>query len=184
MAAMKTPAPHWKYVSKYFIYHSRQLITYVGSWALAAETLDLSITIHLVVLEHSQLGLLALVLDLLWGGVHLLLALLGTSTESQDQVKGGLLLDVVVRKGAAVLELLAGEDQALLVRGNSLLVLDLGLDIVDSVGRLHLKGDSLARQGLHEDLHDCLRSASQYIVFGGGEREIVGSQLSIHSCIH
>jgi hypothetical protein len=45
-------------------------------------------------------------------------------------VESGLLLDVVVGKGAAVLELLAGEDQALLVRGNALLVLDLGLDIV------------------------------------------------------
>jgi hypothetical protein len=44
-------------------------------------------------------------------------------------VKGRLLLDVVVRKGAAVLELLAGEDETLLIRGNSLLVLDLGLDL-------------------------------------------------------
>lgn len=60
------------------------------------------------------------------------------------------LLDVVVRKGAAILELLSGEDQALLVGGDALLVLDLGLDIVDGVGRLHLKGDSLTRQGLHE----------------------------------
>ena len=34
-----------------------------------------------------------------------------------------------------------------------LLVLDLGLDVVDGVGRLHLKGDSLAREGLDEDLH-------------------------------
>ena len=31
--------------------------------------------------------------------------------------------------------------------------LDLGLDIIDGVGRLHLKGDSLAREGLDEDLH-------------------------------
>jgi hypothetical protein len=61
-------------------------------------------------------------------------------------VEGRLLLDVVVREGAAVLELLAREDQALLVRGNTLLVLDLGLDIVDSVGRLHLEGDRLTRK--------------------------------------
>jgi hypothetical protein len=40
-------------------------------------------------------------------------------------VEGRLLLDVVVRKGAAVLELLAGEDETLLVRGDALLVLDL-----------------------------------------------------------
>ena len=33
------------------------------------------------------------------------------------------------------------------------LVLDFGLDIIDCVGRLHLKGDSLPRKGLDEDLH-------------------------------
>jgi hypothetical protein len=53
-------------------------------------------------------------------------------------VEGGLLLDVVVREGTAVLELLAGEDQALLVRRDTLLVLDLALDVVDSVGGLDL----------------------------------------------
>lgn len=68
-------------------------------------------------------------LDLLGGGVHLLLALLGSTTKAEDQVKGRLLLDVVVRKGAAILKLLASEDQTLLVRGNALLVLDLALDI-------------------------------------------------------
>lgn len=31
--------------------------------------------------------------------------------------------------------------------------LDLGLDIVNGVGGLHLKGDSLTRKGLDEDLH-------------------------------
>ena len=60
------------------------------------------------------------------------------------------LLDVVVGKGAAILELLAGEDQALLVWGNSLLVLDLALHIVDGVRGLDLEGDGLARQGLNE----------------------------------
>jgi len=34
-------------------------------------------------------------------------------------VKGGLLLDVVVREGAAILELLAREDETLLVRGDA-----------------------------------------------------------------
>lgn len=31
--------------------------------------------------------------------------------------------------------------------------LDLGLDIVNGVGRLHLEGDSLTREGFDEDLH-------------------------------
>jgi hypothetical protein len=79
-------------------------------------------------------------------------------------VESRLLLDVVVRKGTTVLELLAREDQTLLVRGNALLVcrslemvaqwqnerhtLDLGLDIVDGVRRLNLEGDGLARAKL------------------------------------
>lgn len=129
------------------------MVTYVWSWALSAKTLDLSITINLVVLEHGQLGLLALVLDLLWCSVDLLLTLLRTASQTQDKMEGRLLLDVVVGKSAAVFELLAGEDQALLVGWDALLVLDFGLDIVNGVGRLHLKGDSLARKGLDEDLH-------------------------------
>ena len=64
-----------------------------------------------------------------------------------------LLLDVVVREGSAVLELLAGENQSLLVRRDTLLVLDLGLDVVDRVSRLDLKGDRLASQRLDKDLH-------------------------------
>ena len=51
--------------------------------------------------------------------VGLLLALLGTTTHAEHKVEGGLLLDVVDAKRAAVLELLAGEDQALLVRGDT-----------------------------------------------------------------
>lgn len=53
----------------------------------------------------------------------------------------------------AVLELLAGEDEALLVRGDALLVLDLGLYVVDGVAALNLKRDRLARESLDEDLH-------------------------------
>ena len=51
-----------------------------------------------------------------------------TAAQAQHQVERGLLLDVVVRQGAAVLELLPREDQALLVGRDALLVLDLGLD--------------------------------------------------------
>ena len=57
-------------------------------WAFTSKTLDLAIAIDLVVLKHSQLGLLALVLDLLGSGVDLLLSLLRTTTESEDQVEG------------------------------------------------------------------------------------------------
>jgi hypothetical protein len=50
---------------------------------------------------------------------------LHTTPQTENKVKGRLLLNVVVGQGAAVLELLAGEDQALLVRRDTLLVLDL-----------------------------------------------------------
>ena len=61
-------------------------------------------------------------------------------------------MDVVVGERAAVLELLARKDQTLLVRGDSLLVLDLGLDIINAVRGLYIKGDGFAREGLDEDL--------------------------------
>ena len=96
--------------------------TYGLGGALAAQTLNLSVTVDLVVLKDGEFGLFALVLDLLRGGVDLLFALLATTTQAEHEVKGRLLLDVVVRKSAAVLELLAGEDRTLLVWGNSLLV--------------------------------------------------------------
>jgi len=81
-----------------------------------------------------------------------------TTSESEDQMESGLLLDVVVGKGSAILELLTSEDESLLVWRDSFLVLDLGLDIFDSVGSLDLKGDGLTRKGLNEDLHESGRS--------------------------
>lgn len=91
-------------------------------------------------------------------------------------MKGRLLLNVVVGKGATILKLLSCENQALLVGRNALLVLDLGLDVVDGIAGLDLKSDGLAGNcremgvlevapsvipvardriltGLHEDLH-------------------------------
>ena len=73
-----------------------------------------------------------------------------TTTQPQHEVESGFLLNVVVGQSTAVLKLLASEDQALLVRRNALLVLDLRLDVVDGVGRLDLEGDGLAREGLNE----------------------------------
>ena len=64
-----------------------------------------------------------------------------------------LLLDVVIGQRPAVLELLAGEDQPLLVRWDALLVLDLGIDVLDRVRSFDLQRDGLAGQRLDEDLH-------------------------------
>jgi hypothetical protein len=70
---------------------------------------------------------------------------LHATTEAEDEVEGGLLLDVVIGKGAAILKLLAGENQALLIRRDALLILNLRLDVVDSIRGLNLEGDGLAR---------------------------------------
>merc|ERR1712158_106788 len=78
---------------------------------------------------------------------------LHTSPQSEHKVEGALLLDVVVGEGSSVLQLLASEDQPLLIWGDSLLVLDLGLDVLDRVRGLDLKGDGLPGEGLDEDLH-------------------------------
>ncbi len=42
---------------------------------------------------------------------------LHAATEPKHQVEGGLLLNVVVTQGAAILELLAGKDESLLIWG-------------------------------------------------------------------
>jgi len=86
-------------------------------------------------------------------------------------VEGGLLLDVVVGEGPSVFELLASEDQPLLVRGDALLVLDLGLDVLDGVGGLNLQGDGLPGQSLHENLHATTETEHQ--VEGGLLLDIV-----------
>jgi hypothetical protein len=82
-----------------------------------------------------------------------------------------LFLDVVVIESASVLELLSGKDESLLVGGDAMplfrssallghelpdvpfLVLDFGLDVLDSVGILHLEGDGLPGEGFDEYLH-------------------------------
>jgi len=62
---------------------------------------------NLVELKSSKLHSLVDVLHFLGLGVGLLLSLLATTAQSQNQVQGALLLDVVIRESSAVLELLA-----------------------------------------------------------------------------
>ena len=81
--------------------------------------------------------------------------------EGGGKVKGGLLLDVIFGEGATVLKLLASEDQTLLVGRDTLLVLNFGLDVVDSVGGFDFEGDDLAGQGLNEDVHSTTETKDQ-----------------------
>ena len=64
-----------------------------------------------------------------------------SSAETEREVEGGFFLDVVIGEGSSVLELLPGKDKPLLIRGNPLLVLDLGLNVLVllyGVGMLNL----------------------------------------------
>ena len=61
------------------------------------------------------------------GECWLNLELTHTSTsKSEDEMKGGLLLDVVIRESSSIFQLLSGEDESLLIGGNTFLILDLG----------------------------------------------------------
>ena len=78
---------------------------------------------------------------------------LHTTTQTKNQMEGRLLLNVVVGKSTTIFQLLPSEDKALLVRGDSLLVLNLRLHVVDGIRRLHFQRDRLAGESLHENLH-------------------------------
>ena len=75
------------------------------------------------------------------------------ATETQDQMECRLLLNIVVRKSLAILKLLAREDQALLIRRDALLVLNLLLNILNAIARLNIQRDRLASKSLDENLH-------------------------------
>ena len=77
----------------------------------------------------------------------------GATPQPKDQMYRRVLLDVVVAQ-RAVLQLLASEDEALVVGRDAFLVLDLLLHAVDRVRRFHVQSSLLARQGLEEDLGD------------------------------
>ena len=73
---------------------------------------------------------------------------------AEDQVQRRFLLDVVVTQRTTVLELLSGINQALLIRGNAFLVLDICLDVVNRVAGFHVERNGLSGEGLDENLSD------------------------------
>lgn len=59
-------------------------------------------------------------------------------------MQSGFFLDIVVAKSATVFELLTSKDETLLIGWDSLLVLDLGFDVLDGVAGLNLESDGFA----------------------------------------
>merc|ERR1719503_103271 len=84
-----------------------------------------------------------------------------TTSESMDQVESGFFLDVIVRKGSSILKLLSSENKSLLVWWDSFFVLDLGLDVFNSVCWLNIEGNGLSSKSLDEDLHSSSKSKDQ-----------------------
>ena len=76
-----------------------------------------------------------------------------SSSQPKDKMKGRLLLDVIIGECSSIFQLLSCEDETLLVWWDTFLVLDLCLDIFNSIRSLYFKSNCLARKGLHEDLH-------------------------------
>jgi hypothetical protein len=57
--------------------------------------------------------------------------------------------------------LLSSEDESLLIGGDSFLILDLGLNVVNGVWGFNVEGDGLTGKGLDEDLHTSSESKDQ-----------------------
>merc|ERR1719439_216117 len=76
-------------------------------------------------------------------------------------MESGLFLNVVVAEGAPILQLLASKDKALLVRRNSLLVLNFLLDLVNGVGAFHLQRNGFAGERFYKDLHSSTQSKNK-----------------------
>jgi len=67
-----------------------------------------------------------------------------TSSQSQNQMQGRFLLDVVITQSSSIFQLLSGKDETLLIGRNSFLVLNLCLDIVNGIGWLDVQSNGLA----------------------------------------
>ena len=93
--------------------------------------------------------------------LYILKAYIRTTAKAEHQVERRLLLDIIVAERTLILELLARKDETLLIGRNTLLVLNLLLDILNLVGGLDVERDGLTSEGLDEDLHSILPSVGK-----------------------
>lgn len=67
-------------------------------------------------------------------------------------MQGGFLLNVVVTQGTTIFQLLSGKDETLLIRGDTFLVLNLGLDVVNGIRGFDIQSDGLSCKSFDKDL--------------------------------
>jgi hypothetical protein len=79
--------------------------------------------------------------------------IIDSTSQSENKVKSRFLLNIVIAQSASILKLLSGKDKTLLIRGDSFLILNLGLDVVNGVAWFDIKSDGLTSQGLYKNLH-------------------------------
>merc|ERR1711937_416380 len=65
-----------------------------------------------------------------------------TTSKSKDKMESRFFLDIVICKSSTIFQLLTSENQTLLVRRNTFLVLDLLLDIFNCVTRFNIQSNS------------------------------------------
>ncbi len=75
------------------------------------------------------------------------------ATHAQHQVEGGLLLDVVLRERAPILQLFTGEDETLYVGPVALSLLNILLYTSDGITRIDINWNDYASQRFDKDLH-------------------------------
>ena len=78
---------------------------------------------------------------------------LHTTSKSKNQVEGWFFLNIVVRKCSSIFKLLSSKNETLLVWRDTFFVLDLSLNIFNSICRLNFEGDCFTSEGLYENLH-------------------------------
>ena len=91
--------------------------------------------------------------------------------QAKHEVQRAVLLDVVVRKSAPVLELPAREDEALLIRRIAHLFVDLHLEALDDVRLLHVHLEWVASGNHDVDLDIWLNWLDDLGVVRHGDRE-------------
>ena len=72
-----------------------------------------------------------------------------SSSQSQDKVESGFLLDVVISKGSVVFQLFSSKDESLLIRWDPFFVLDFLFYVLDGIRSFNFKSDGFSSECLY-----------------------------------